>query len=232
MTDHRLDVVVVAPVYRNADTLRELRDRLDQALGKRLTALVLVDDASPDESRGEILALARDDSRVRPLLLDRNRGQHAAVLAGLELVQDEWAVVMDADLQDPPEAIPLLLERAALGDVEAVFGGRRGRYERLDRRLTSKLYKALLASIAHVPSDAGTFVVLSRRMLERLRSMDGPSPSLVAMIGCSGLPVASVPIQRAQRPRGQSAYSSLARLKTGLRAVHWALWWRLRGAHR
>lgn len=228
----RADVAVVIPVYGNADTVRELYHRLDRAVGERLADLVLVDDASQDGSREVILDLAREDARVRPVLLERNRGQHAATLAGLELVAQEWAVVMDADLQDPPEAVPLLLERAARGDVAAVFGGRRGRYESLDRRVTSIAYKRLLARIARVPRDAGTFVALSRALVARLLVMGGPSPSLVAMIGCAGLPVVSIPIERAPRPRGRSAYTSRGRLRSGARAVRWVVWWKLRGAHR
>jgi undecaprenyl-phosphate 4-deoxy-4-formamido-L-arabinose transferase len=225
-------VAVVVPVYGNADTLTELFRRLDGALGGKLVEVVFVDDGSPDASRQVILELARDDPRVHPVLLEHNRGQHTATLAGLRTVTTEWTVVMDADLQDPPEAVPLLLERAARGDVAAVFGGRRGRYEPLGRRITSIAYKRLLARIAHVPHDAGTFVVLSRPLVSRLLTMGGPSPSLVAMIGCAGLPVASVPIERVPRPRGKSAYTRFKRLRSGACAVRWVVWWRLRGAQR
>lgn len=225
-------VSVVAPVFGNAETLPALTARLQDALGASLLELVLVDDASPDDSRAVIRRLAADDPRVHPVLLDRNVGQHAALLVGLGRTRADWAVILDADLQDPPEAIPLLIARAQRGDVDAVFGGRRGRYHSPARRLTSRAYKRLLARLAGVPADAGTFVLLSRPLVDRLVRMGGPSPAVVAMIGCAGARVASVPVERARRPEGRSAYSPAARLRSGLRSVRWVLWWRLRGARR
>lgn len=221
---------VVVPVYRNADTLHELRRRLDFALGARLHEVVLVDDACPEGSGAVIAELARNDPRVRPVALGSNAGQHAAVLAGLQRTTGSWAVVMDADLQDPPEAVPLLIRRAEQGDVAAVFGGRRGRYESKSRLVTSRLYKRLQGHLVGVPADAGTFVALSRPLIDELVSMGGPSPSLVAMIGCAGYPVASVPIERAPRADGRSAYGHAARVVSAWRAMRWILWWRLRGA--
>lgn len=224
------NVAVVAPVFGNAQTLPALTSRLHDALGESLLELVLVDDASPDDSRAVIRALAEADARVRPVLLDRNVGQHAALVIGLRETRADWTVLIDADLQDPPEAIPVLVERARRGDVDAVFGGRRGRYSSPGRRLTSRAYKRLLARLVGVPSDAGTFVVLSRPLVERLVRVGGPSPAIVAMIGCLGSRVASVPVERARRAEGTSAYSPAARLRSGLRSVRWALWWRFRGA--
>jgi glycosyltransferase involved in cell wall biosynthesis len=226
----RLSVVV--PVYRNTDTLRELHRRLDLALGSRLDELILVDDACPEGSGAVIDELAGTDPRVVAVTLEQNVGQHAAVIAGLHRATGGWAVVIDADLQDPPEAISLLLERAERGDAAAVFGGRRGRYESRSRLVTSRLYKRLQGLLAGVPPDASTFVALSRPLVDRLLGMGGPRPSLVAMIGCGGLPVTSVPVDRAPRRDGRSAYSHAARLLSAWRAVRWIVWWRLRGASR
>lgn len=225
-------VAVVAPVFGNAQTLPALTSRLHDALGGTLLELVLVDDASPDHSRTVIRALAEADGRVRPVLLDHNVGQHAALVLGMRETRADWTVLIDADLQDPPEAVPALIERARRGDVDAVFGSRRGRYESPGRRLTSLAYKQLLARVAGVPPDAGTFVVLSRPLVDRLVRMGGPSPALVAMIGCAGVRMASVPVERARRAEGRSAYSPVARLRSGVRSMRWVLWWRLRGAGR
>ena len=232
MTSEPARVSVVVPVYRNARTLRELHRRLGLALGTRLDELVLVDDACPDGSRAVIGDLASEDPRVRPVSLHRNLGQHAAVLAGLRKATGAWVVVMDADLQDPPEAVPLLLERGEQDDIAAVFGGRRGSYQSRSRLVTSRLYKRVQSFLAGVPVDAGTFVALSRPMVDRLTAMGGPAPSLVAMIGCTGLPLASVPIVRASRTDGPSAYSHATRVASAWRAVRWILWWRVRGVLR
>src|SRR5215217_6142157 len=123
-------VSVVVPVYRNADTLRELKGRLERALGQDLQPreLIFVNDAC-DAGSGEVLSdLAGSDGSVTVVDHPANLGQHAAVLTGLERSRGEWTVVLDADLQDPPEAIPRLLAAATPG-TEAVFAGRRGEYE-------------------------------------------------------------------------------------------------------
>jgi glycosyltransferase involved in cell wall biosynthesis len=220
------------PVYRNAETLPELNHRLRSVLeDERLSYEILfVDDACPAGSLPVLEELARGDPRVAVLALERNVGQHRAVMAGLAHARGRWTVVMDADLQDPPEAIPALL--AAGRGVAAVFGGRRGRYESPFRLLTSRLFKGLLHLICGVPADAGIFVTLNRVMVERLLAMNGPAPFVVAMIGCTGLPMTSVPVVRDPRPSGESAYSTWGRLKSAWRGVAWALSWKLRALQR
>lgn len=223
------DVSVVVPVYRNAATLEALHDRLRRVFEAHgLTyELLFVDDACPEGSRRVIEALAERDGRVAGLILGRNVGQHRAVLTGLAHARGRRAVIMDADLQDPPEAIPALLARLDTGPA-AVFAGRRGRYESPLRLLTSRLFKTLLHLLSGVPADAGIFVALDRRMVGRLLSFPAGRPFVVAMIGCGGLPLASIPVRRATRPTGESAYSTWRRLTTGGRAIGWVLAWKLR----
>jgi len=128
---------------------------------------------------------------------------------------------MDGDLQDPPEAIPSLLAKAAEG-FAVVFAARRGRYQALGRRMTSRVFKWLLARLLNLPEDAGIFMVLDRRTVRLLLEMHGPPPFLVAMIGCLNPPLATVPVQRAMRPRGRSAYSSFGRLRAASAGLAWA----------
>ncbi len=222
-------VSVVVPVYRNAATLDELYERLLPALGAAGPfELVFVDDACSGGSQPALGRLAARDARVRVIRLERNVGQHRAILAGLEQVRGAWTVVMDADLQDPPEAVPQLLERASRGDVAAVFAGRRGRYESVPRLVTSRLFKRLLHLLCGVPADAGLFVALDRSLVNRLLAMNGSEPFVVAMIGCTGLPMASIPVARARRPGGRSAYTVPARTRSAWRAVVWVVSWKTR----
>src|ERR1700754_273711 len=118
-----MSVATIAPVYRNAATLAELHARIALALADRPWSLRLVDDACPDGSGAVADALAAEDVRVHATHLPRNGGQHAALVAGLraESHADAW-VLLDADLQDPPESIPHLL--AGLGDIARVVAGR------------------------------------------------------------------------------------------------------------
>lgn len=227
----RPDLTVIVPVFRNADTLEQLRQRLCDALQPTTGGfeVLFVDDASPDQSAATIRELAGRDERVSGLVLKENRGQHEAILVGLAFASGEVAVVMDADLQDPPEAIPTLL-RALQGGVSAAFGGRRGGYESRDRLITSGAFKWLQRLLTGLPSDAGTFVAISEPLRRRLLAMKRPYASFVAMIGCAGMPTISLPIQRARRPSGHSAYTALSRLASGLRAIQWIIVWRLNGS--
>jgi hypothetical protein len=223
----KADVSIIVPMYRSSETVRELHERISRVMGQAGAAfeLILVDDGCPAGSGAVGREVEGGDSRVRIVSLPHNRGQHRAVLAGLTQARGEWCLVMDADLQDPPEAIPALLaERSS--DVGAIFAGRRGRYESRGRLLTSWLFKTALSALCGVPRDAGMFVLLQRGLVEKLLAMSGPEPFVVAMIGCSGFPVRSIPMPRAVRPRGSSAYSSLMRLRCACRGLAWAIRWR------
>jgi glycosyltransferase involved in cell wall biosynthesis len=174
--------------------------------------ILFVDDASPDNSLDALIALAEIDPHVAVLALERNIGQQRTVMARLSYARGEYVVVMDADLQDPPEAIPDLLTELRRG-ASAVFAGRRGRYESSLRLFTSRRFKRLLHYPCGLPPDAGLFVVMSRDMVERLLAFDDSRPFVVAMLGCTGLPVVSVPVVRSERWLGRSSYSFWKRLK-------------------
>ena len=218
-----VELSVVVPVYRNAETLAELHRRLSHVVSDLdiSSELIFVEDACPDGSLSVLAALARSDPRVVVLPMARNVGQHRAVLAGLAHSRGNVAVIMDADLQDPPEAIPALLKTLAQG-FGAVFAGRRGRYESPMRLLTSRLFKYLLHLCTTVPRDAGLFVVVSHEMKKRLLELSEPTPFVTGLIGFTGLPTTSIPVQRAPRLHGNSAYSGLERLRIGVRALVWA----------
>ena len=220
-------ISVVLPVHGNAECLEELHARLKRVIESRdLSAeIVFVDDACPAGSGETLRAIAERDEHVAVIRFMSNVGQHRAVLAGLRQSHGERVVVMDADLQDSPEAIPLLLDELDTG-YAAVFAGRRGRYESRGRLLTSRLFKTLLHAMTGVPRDAGMFVAMNRTVVERLLAMHAPSPFVVAMIGCVGLPVHSVPIERNVRPRGSSSYTGWRRLRIALSALAWTLYWR------
>jgi glycosyltransferase involved in cell wall biosynthesis len=225
-----LDVALVTPAYRNADTLAELVDRVAAAMEGRTWRLRFVVDACPEGSLevAERLAAA-DPARLAVTALDANGGQHAALAAGLAAEDDAAAwVCLDADLQDPPEAVPVLLDRLTEGYVDAVFAGRRGAYESRARLVTGGLHRAALARMTGLPADAGAFVAMSptaRRAVVRLRA-----PSIVAALGVAGVRATSVPVERAARPSGRSAWSSTARIRQSARTLTWAAEARLRAA--
>jgi glycosyltransferase involved in cell wall biosynthesis len=218
-------IAVVVPVYGNAATLEPLAARLGDALAGRAWRLRFVVDASPDDSAAVAHRLAAGDERIAVTGLTENVGQHRALAAGLaaEPEADAW-VCLDADLQDPPEAVPLLLDRLDRGDVEVVFAGRRGAYESLGRRVTGTLHRRVAARLTGLPKDAGAFLAMrSAVRLAVLTEMAAGAPSVVLSIGRSGRPVTSVPVARERRPVGTSAWTPRARLRQSWDSLRWAL---------
>ena len=215
-------VAVVVPVYGNAATLRPLAARLAAALHDRAWRLRLVVDASPDDSAAVAAELARSDPRIAVTVLPTNVGQHAALTRGLadEPDADAW-VCLDADLQDPPEAVPLLLRRLERDGVGTVFAGRRGRYESPLRRATGTAHRWLAARLTGLPPDAGAFLVM--RPAVRAAVLTAGAPSVVLAVATAGSPVASVPVVRDQRPVGSSAWTGRARLVQSVRSLAWAV---------
>ena len=211
--------VVVAPVYGNAATLGELTRRVLALPG---TALRLVVDASPDDSAAVATALA--GPRVRVTVLPANVGQHRALARGLQDEPDAGAwVCLDADLQDPPEAVPALL--AALPGHAAVFAGRRGAYEPRARLLTGGLHRRLMARLTGLPVDAGAFFAVDPAGREAVLSgvLERGAPSVVAALGAARLPVTSLPVERAVRPVGRSSWTAPARLRQSVGALAWTV---------
>ena len=217
-------IAVVVPVYGNEATLRPLTGRLADALAGRDWRIRLVVDASPDDSAAVAAELAAAEPRIAATVLPVNVGQHAALAAGLAIEDDAgvW-VCLDADLQDPPEAVPGLLDRLDRADVAAVFAGRRGRYESALRRVSGAVHRRLAAHLTGLPPDAGAFLAMTRPVRDAVvTAVAAGAPSVVLAVGRSGCPLASVPVARDVRPVGSSAWSGRARLRQSARTLAWA----------
>ena len=183
--------------------------------------IVFVDDACPADSITVLRELSARDEHVVVLRLAANVGQNRAVLTGLARAHGDVAIIMDADLQDPPEAVPALLA-ALTEDVGAVFAGRRGAYEGRRRLITSWLFKHLLHLLSggRIPPDAGLFVAMRREMIVRLRLFDISQPYVVGLMGRTRLPLRSVPVLRHANDERTSAYTTRKRLVLAWRALH------------
>ena len=213
-------IAVVTPVYGNAATLEALAHRLAVALDGAPWTLRFVLDASPDDSLAVATRLAAADPRLSVTALTGNVGQNGALLAGLaaEPGAEVW-VCLDADLQDPPEAVPALVAQLARGDASVVFAGRRGAYESRARLFTGRLHRAALSRVTGVPADAGAFLAMDRRARDALLALD--PPRIVAGVGAAKLPSVSVPVARDRRPSGRSAWTASARLRQSARTLAW-----------
>ncbi|MFL6592298.1 MAG: glycosyltransferase [Luteimonas sp.] len=203
----------VLPLYRTAEQLAELLERIGQ-VSRRLAVeseVILVDDACPEGCGALAELAAARDARVTVVRLPSNGGQDAALRAGLRRSRGQWSVILDADLQDPPEAVESLwpLRRQAA----IVFARRTGRYSGLGRRITSHAYRTAVTMVSGLPRGACLYALLSRAAVDRINRAGGARLSLLALIAATRLDTASVPILRAARFNGESGYTSFARCR-------------------
>jgi glycosyltransferase involved in cell wall biosynthesis len=210
---------VVAPIFNEHEGLREFHQRLTatlRPLGEY--EIVVVDDGSTDGSWEQLITLSVDDPRLKVVRLSRNFGHQAALSAGLDTALGDAVVLMDADLQDPPEVIPRLVAKWREG-FDVVYAVRRTREgERAWRRLAIRAFYRLLRRIAatDIPEDTGDFRLLSRRAVNALAEMPERARYLRGMTSWIGFRQIGITYERSPRFAGESKYpvGKLVRLAT------------------
>ena len=208
------DISIVVPVFNNAQTLSILYERLS-VVTRHLNIhweLILVNDGGTDSSLDTAKQLMSMHKEIRILNLTKNLGQHSAVLVGLNSAAAEWCMILDADLQDPPERLIDLWD-TRLGNYDTVFFGRRGSYESIFRLLTGKIYRLLISIISPAPVDAGIFMLVSRPVIQRILKMPVSRPFIPVMVAFASKSMVSVPVKRDIRKIGKSSYTFRKRLK-------------------
>ena len=201
---------VVIPVYMGEPFLEELYTRIRQS-AERLTPdweLTLVNDASPDGSWRNIVKLAERDTRVIGLNLSRNFGQHYAITAGLSAVSGDWVVVMDCDLQDMPEEIPVLYAKAQEG-FDSVFARRVERQDNWVKKGCSRLFYQVFSFLTgtHMDASIANFGIYHRKVIEAILSLGDSIRFFPAMAQWVGFRQAACPVRHATRAAGESSYS-------------------------
>jgi dolichol-phosphate mannosyltransferase len=200
-------VSVVTPVYNEAECLNAFYQRARTALAACAPdgfELIFVDDGSTDRTSAILAELAAKDPAVKLLTLSRNFGHHPAVFAGLEFASGNDIVLIDADLQDPPELIPELLAKRRDG-YELVFGRRIGTRESVVLKTLKRAFRALMRRISNIefPSNVGVFSAMDRRLKDLLLTMPERERYLVAMQMYLGFRVGYVDYQRDARHAGR-----------------------------
>jgi polyisoprenyl-phosphate glycosyltransferase len=188
------------------ETYRQLKKHLD-ALGETYE-LIFVDDGSTDRSRAILAGLSMNDAHIRVVGLSRNFGHEMATTAGLQHARGQAAVVIDADLQDPPELIGPFVAKWREG-FEVVYGVRAQRAgETMMKKLTSFLFYRLMGRIADVPipADTGDFRLMDRRVLDVFRQFQEEPRFFRGLIGWIGFRQVGVPFVRRQRIGGVTKY--------------------------
>ncbi len=200
-------ITLVAPVYNERENVAEFVARASAALGQcEGTAwnIVLVDDGSADDTAERVLALRETEPRLGLVRLSRNFGHQAALSAGLDAAAGDAVILIDADLQDPPEVIPELYEAWKSG-AEVVLAQRRSREDRGARGLGFRAFHAFFRFVTDfpIPSDTGIFGLLDRRAADQLRRLSERNRFLPGLRSWIGFETATVFYDRAGRAAGE-----------------------------
>jgi dolichol-phosphate mannosyltransferase len=202
------ELSAVVPVYGCRDCLEVLHARLTAALEDIAPdyEIVFVDDRSPDKAWDLLAGFAERDPHTVAIRLSRNFGQHAAITAGLEAARGDWVVVLDCDLQDPPEDIRRLYAKALEG-YDVVYAQRRRTGSSGFRRLGSRLYFKLMNVFAGAAfEDAGSFSIVSRQVVEEFLRFKDRHRHYLLMLHWLGFDTASIEYEQPARHAGKSSY--------------------------
>jgi polyisoprenyl-phosphate glycosyltransferase len=208
--DSRRSLSVVVPCANEQEVILETHRRLTEALGRISIAyeIVYVDDGSIDSTPDFLRDIQRSDKRVRVIRLARTFGHQVAVTAGLDYCAGDAVVIIDADLQDPPEVIAELVAQWQSGH-EVVYGVRTIREgETAFKVWTAKLFYRFLAGMSEtkIPLDTGDFRLMDRKVVDAILAMPERDRFLRGMVSWVGFSQVAVPYRRAPREAGQSKY--------------------------
>lgn len=209
---YKQSISVVVPIYNDSEVIHELIKRLGPVL-ESITAdyeIILVDDGSRDDSWLQMLAVRQANACIKAVRLSRNFGQQSAIAAGLSLTSKELIVLMDSDLQDRPEDIPVLID-ALLADEKATMAIAQWE-ERKDSKFklaVSRLFQRVSNSITeiHTMPRLGIFRVMKKSVVDELRNFPEKTATTVSLLYYIGSRYVAVPLIRDARFAGKSGYN-------------------------
>lgn len=212
----KIKLSIVSPVYRAEKMVQTLVERIVKSVSTITEdyEIILVNDASPDASWQMIEQECALNKKVRGLNLSRNFGQHYAITAGLNYAKGEWVVVMDCDLQDRPEEIPALYQKALEG-YDIVYARRKQRQDKWLKRMTSCAFNAVLNRLSGLnkDKDVANFGIYHQRVIKEYNKIPEQSRSFGSLILYLGFRTAIIDVQHAEREEGSSSYTLVRMLK-------------------
>ncbi len=214
---------IIAPIYNELENLPILYDRIKEVMvnSGQSWELILVDDGSTDGSTNLIREIAQKDARIRPVIFARNFGHQIAVTAGLDFSRGQAVVIIDADLQDPPEVILQLIEKWQEG-YEVVYAVRSDREgETFFKKVTASVFYRLIFRITDVkiPLDTGDFRLMDRKVVSVMNTMREHHRFLRGMSAWVGFKQVGVTYKRAARLAGETKYPIKKMMKLALTAI-------------
>ena len=222
MSDSQLFISIVIPVFNEEKNVLLLYESLKKALSDRGYGweLIFINDGSSDDSLKVLADLAQKDVSVKYIVLTRNFGQQAALTAGMDYARGNYIVTMDCDLQDPPEMVPAMVERAREG-YDVVFARRVFRDEGFFKRATASFYYKLLKKFSdtEVYGNIGDFRLISRKVLKQLMGMREKSRYLRGMVAWLGFKHSILDYDRPKRIHGTTGFSLLKMVRLGMAGI-------------
>ena len=209
---YKQSISVVVPIYNDQEVIAELHRRLRPVM-EQITKdyeIILVDDGSRDKSWQEMLAVRQTNDRVRAVRLSRNFGQQSAIAAGLSLVSKDLIVLMDSDLQDRPEDIPVLID-ALLANPQATMAIAQWeqRKDSAFKLAVSRLFQRVSNRITEIHTEPrlGIFRVMKRSVVDELQKFPEKTATTVSLLYYIGSKYVPVPLKRDARFAGKSGYN-------------------------
>jgi polyisoprenyl-phosphate glycosyltransferase len=221
LKDKEIDISVIIPVYGCDESLSELCERLTVSLESivKKYEILLIDDCGVGNTWKIIQNITKRNGSVKGIRLSRNFGQHAAITAGLKESIGNWIVVMDCDLQDKPEEIVRLYEKAQSG-VDIVFAQRIDRQDSFFKKSTSKLFYRVLGYLTETKLDysVANFGIYDRKVINAILSMKEVHKFFPVMVRWVGFSSTSIKVAHADRAYGDTTYTlrSLIALSFGV----------------
>lgn len=206
---------IVSPIYMGEEMLEELVYRVSNSVAGITDdyEIILVNDASPDNSWSKILLMSQKDKKIKGINLSRNFGQPNALTAGLDYSKGDYVVVLDCDLQDRPEDIPRLFEKAITHDLDIVYACRVERNEKFTKRMSSylfhKVYNCLSGSTSQ--KEIAEFGIYKRNVVDAYCGIKEYSRTFVELIQTLGFKIGTIDVFLDKRSKGVSSYT-LSRL--------------------
>ncbi len=219
----KIDISIVVPIYNEEQIIPELYERLAKA-AKKISEnyeLIFVNDGSRDRSFEELVKLTALDPRVFYINLSRNFGHQLAVTAGLDATRGKAVVIIDGDLQDPPELIPEMYAKHKEG-YEVVYARRKSRKgESFFKKITAKMFYRTLRNITSVdiPLDTGDFRLIDEKVVHYLREMPEQNKFLRGQIAWLGFRQTAVLFNRDERKYGKTGYPLSKMLKFAMDGI-------------